>query len=229
MTSKRPELDFAMVMASAVHDMKNSLSMVLHSLEQLNEELNQTPAMAQKVSLLQYEASRVNNDLVQLLGLYKLQNRRLAVQIDEHFVHDFLDEQKARYSMLFSSRQLTCELACDESLIGYFDLELVAGVVNNVLANTIRYTRDQILITASEQGEYLEISINDNGRGFPEAMLRMPDQFNNGIRFETGSTNLGLYFANEIARLHQQGENQGYIELSNGGPLGGGLFKLYLP
>lgn len=229
MSSPNSDLNFAMVMASVVHDMKNSLSLVLHSLEELSTELQQNNALARKVDLLQYEASRVNNDLVQLLVLYKLQNRQLPLQIDEHFVHDFLDEQIARYEPLFINRGIECELVCDESLVGYFDHELIAGVINNILANAIRYTHDRIRLEARQGDGYLEISINDNGCGYPPAMLEMPDHFERGISFETGSTNLGLYFAAQIACLHQQNERQGRIRLSNGGALPGGLFQLFLP
>jgi len=227
--NESPKLDFAMVMASAVHDMKNSLSMVLHSLEQLSAELKQDEHLSHQVGILQYEASRVTNDLVQLLGIYRLQRQQLPIRIDEYFVHDFLDEQIARYQPLFEGRNVTCELICDDSLVGYFDHELLAGIISNVIANTIRYTKDQIRIEAEQANDYLKISISDNGPGFPQRMLQMPEQLNLGINFETGSTHLGLYFAGEIAKLHQQSNRRGYIELSNGGALGGGVFSLYLP
>src|SRR5690606_13799549 len=229
MSSEHSQLDFAMIMASAVHDMKNSLSMVLHSLEQLGGELGESESLARRVGLLQYEAARVNNDLVQLLGLYKLQSQQLPLRVDEHFVHDFLDEQMARYELLFSNRGISCELICEADLIGYFDEELVAGIVNNILANAIRYTRTKIQVEARQIDDYLILSINDDGTGFPARMLNAMEQPDRGINFDTGSTNLGLYFARQIAALHQQDDRRGSIELTNGGPLGGGLFRLLLP
>lgn len=227
--NESPKLDFAMVMASAVHDMKNSLSMVLHSLDQLSAELKQDEQLSRQVGMLQYEASRVTNDLVQLLGIYRLQRQQLPMRIDEYHVRDFLDEQIARYRPLFESRNIACELICDEDLVGYFDHELLAGIISNVIANTIRYTKDRIRVEAEQLEQYLQIRISDNGPGFPERMLKMPEKFSQGINFETGSTNLGLYFASEIAKLHQQADQQGYIELENGGALGGGVFSLNLP
>ena len=50
-----------------------------------------------------------------------------------------------------------------------------------------------------------------------------------GISFETGSTGLGLYFADIVARLHQAGDATGCIRLSNDSRLGGGCFTLELP
>ncbi len=229
MSNERSQLDFAMVMASAVHDMKNSLGMVLHSLEQLGGELGESQSLTQRVGLLQYEAARVNNDLVQLLGLYKLQNQLLPLRVDEQFVHDFLDEQIARYELLFSNRGITCELHCEADLVGYFDDELIAGIINNILANAVRYTQSTIQVEANQIDDYLVLSINDDGAGFPAWMLDAMEQPDPGINFDTGSTNLGLYFARQIAALHQQNDRRGSIELSNGGTLGGGLFRLLLP
>jgi hypothetical protein len=40
---------------------------------------------------------------------------------------------------------------------------------------------------------------------------------------------LGLYFAARIAALHERNGVRGRIEIANGGTLGGGLFRLYLP
>jgi hypothetical protein len=50
-----------------------------------------------------------------------------------------------------------------------------------------------------------------------------------GINHSSGSTGLGLYFAGRIAALHQRNGVEGRTRISNGGPLGGGVFSLYLP
>ena len=115
MAAKNTKPDFSMVMASAVHDMKNSLSMLLHSLEMISDELPEEMKNSGKVATLQYEAERVNNDLIQLLGLYRIENDKLSIHIDEHYVRDFLEEQAARYEVLLNSRSI--ELSIELSLI----------------------------------------------------------------------------------------------------------------
>lgn len=221
--------DFAMVMASAVHDMKNSLSMLLHSLEEIREELPAEFSQSGKVATLQYEAERVNNDLIQLLGIYRLQNRNLSLHDDEHYVSDFLDEQVARYELLLKARNITLEVDCPADLIGYFDRDLIAGILNNTLTNASRYTEDRIQLTAYESDFGLVIEVADNGRGYPPAMLEAPGDILKGIDFSTGSTSLGLYFAAHVAAQHQQRGKKGYIELINNSRLGGGAFRIYLP
>ncbi|OZG70984.1 ATP-binding protein [Hahella sp. CCB-MM4] len=230
MSDNSNPLDFNFIMASSVHDMKNSLSMLLHSLDEVSQEVNELQLpVADRMATLQYEAARVNNDLVQLLSLYKLENEALRPHIDEHFLRDFLEEHIARYHPLFKVKDMRCELVCDETLSGYFDRDLISGVINNTLANAIRYSHDAIRVSAFKEEDGLSIMIEDDGAGFPTVMLEQPGKLTEGVNFESGSTHLGLYFAHRIATLHTQNGKTGTIKLSNDSKLGGGTFKLYLP
>ncbi|WP_020408572.1 sensor histidine kinase [Hahella ganghwensis] len=223
-------LDFNFIMASSVHDIKNSLSMLLHSLDEVSQEVNELQLpVADRMATLQYEAARVNNDLVQLLSLYKMENEALRPHIDEHFLNDFLEEHVARYHPLFKVKDMRCDVECDDSLSGYFDRDLISGVINNTLANAIRYSHDAICVSAFRESGGLTIMVEDDGGGFPVNMLEQPGNMTEGVDFESGSTHLGLYFAYRIATLHTQNGQTGYIELSNDSRLGGGTFKLHLP
>lgn len=229
MTEDPLKPDFSMVMASSVHDMKNSLSMLLHSLELISDELPEEMKKSGKVATLQYEAERVNNDLIQLLGVYRLENDKLSVHIDEHYIRDFLEEQAARYEVLLNSRSISLSIECEDDLIGYFDRDMTAGIINNTLTNAARYTNDKITLKAYHDGHNTVFEIADNGSGYPASMCNAPGKIFKGIDFETGSTSLGLYFAYQVARLHKQGDQIGSIELENGGDLGGGIFRISLP
>ncbi|UZE97408.1 sensor histidine kinase [Alkalimarinus alittae] len=221
--------DFSMVMASSVHDMKNSLSMLLHSLELISDELPDEMKKSGKVATLQYEAERVNNDLIQLLGVYRLENDKLSIHIDEHYIRDFLEEQAARYEVLLNSRSIKLNIECDDDLIGYFDRDMIAGIINNTLTNAARYTHDAITLKAYHHEGSTILEVSDNGTGYPASMCKSPGKVFKGIDFETGSTSLGLYFAYQVARLHKQSGQTGNIALENGGDLGGGIFRITLP
>ncbi len=221
--------DFSLLLASSVHDMKNSLGMLLSSLEDL---MNEYPAKEdnhkKKYCTLQGEASRIRNDLIYLLGIYRLQRDELPVQVEEIFVNDFLEEQVAQNSILFDIRDIKTTVQCEEDLVGYFDDDLIAGVLNNILVNAARYTKDSIVISADIDDEYLQIKVTDNGGGYPEMMIREPSAYVKGIDFDSGSTSLGLYFAAQIAAMHTKDEMKGMIAISNL-PSGGGCFTLKLP
>ncbi|TNC82926.1 MAG: sensor histidine kinase [Oleiphilus sp.] len=230
MKTEDEQPDFSLIIASAVHDMKNSLGMLLHSVDNLCEELPEETRAQLNTSTILYEAERVNSFLVQLLGLYRLQNHKLTLSIDEHFLSDLLDEHKAQYQEVFDHRNITLEIDTDPSLAWYFDRELILGVVNNALNNASRYTREKIILSAYEAEGELVIEVHDDGEGYPDAMLEAdPGDIKKNINFKTGSTSLGLYFASKVAGLHKESQRSGRIAIANGGKLGGGVFSVYLP
>src|SRR5690606_18352388 len=136
MNDKDNTVDFAFVLASSVHDMKNSLGMLLNTLATMME---QSPArdeaQAKTYAVLEYEAARINSELIQLLSLYRMQEERMLVQIDEHHVIEILEDQLARNDMLFRTRGIKVELDCSEHLSWYVDGELLGGVINTILVN----------------------------------------------------------------------------------------------
>lgn len=226
-----PQLDFSMVIASAVHDMKNSLGMLINTLEDLRQEGDISGSGNTRLNTLHYEAERVHSDLVQLLGIYRLGEHKLSAHVDEHNVGDFLQEQIARHEGLLQGYGIQYRLEYEEDVSGYFDADLIAGVITSTLNNAIRYTRSTILLTArNDADDGLVIGIEDDGKGYPTSMqeagervlLKAPD-------FSTGSTSLGLYFAAAIANLHQNHGKAGHIRIHNGGRLGGGVFEICLP
>lgn len=222
-------LDFALLLASSAHDMKNSLSMLLNSLEEMIEEQPPTnDAQALRYATLRGEAARINNDLVSLLGLYRIQHHRLALRVDEVFVRDLLDDQSAQQELLLSTRNIRVEIDCPDNLVWYFDADLVSGVLANVIVNAARYSKDRLVLKAFREGDWLCLQVRDNGPGFPQEMLETEDG-EDSISFSTGSTKLGLHFAAQLANLHERDGRRGFIRLENAGPDGGGVFSLYLP
>lgn len=221
---------FPLLLASSVHDIKNSLSMLLDTLDSVVESTTITSdRQRQQFATLRGEAARINNSLMYLLGLYRMQQNQLSVQIQEVYVADFLDEQLAASELLFTMRELEVSVDCDDQLSGYFDTTLIGGIINNVLVNAARYTCKIIHLHAakSPQGQLI-IEVHDDGPGFPQKMLAEVSNQARGIDFSSGSTNLGLYFASEVAQMHRRGDAYGHIELSNLRE-GGSCFRLVLP
>lgn len=223
-------LAFPTILASTVHDIKNSLGMLMQSLDVIVEHLpEQTRRESRELAVLQYEAARVNSDLVQLLALYKLEQQQLPVNIGWYEVEEFLQDQVLRHDALLQLKGITVEFDVEDGLGWYFDYDLVASVINNVITNTIRYTRQRVLAHARVADGQLILGIADDGPGYPAAMIAAQEQYMLGINQSTGSTGLGLYFAGQVARLHARNGVSGRMLLANGQRLPGGEFRLYLP
>lgn len=218
-----------MLLASSVHDIKNSLGMLLSSLDeviQLSDDA--TPAQRKRYSILRGEASRINNALIYLLGLYRMQNNQLSLSLNEVYIADFLEEQIESQQLLLDVNRVTATIECDPNLVGFFDEQLVAGIISNIVVNCAKYTRDSITLTATQTDGFLQIAILDNGTGYPQRIIDHLSNKDRSIDFSSGSTNLGLFFSQQIAAMHTCKGRRGYIELSNQGT-GGGCFKLFIP
>ena len=223
-------LDFSTVIASTVHDMKNSLAMLMQAHSQWLARLPQAQRSGAEQGVIDFEFAHLNGMLVQLLGLYKLGVNQMPLQPAYHELDDFIEAQLAAHQEVFASRGIIATYEVDPlSPLGFFDRELVASVLGNCINNAIRDARESLLITVSDEAGQLVLSINDDGDGYPAEMLERQADYVQGINHSSGSTGLGLYFANRIAALHQRNGVVGHTEISNGGPLGGGVFSLYLP
>src|SRR5690606_2304100 len=118
MTDKRagtpPALDFSTVIASTVHDMKNSLGQLMQThnrwLAQLPAELAEGPERG----VIEYEFSRLNGMLVQLLGLYKLGVNQLPLKPAYHEVEDFIQAQLARHDEVLAARGINGSYEVEE-------------------------------------------------------------------------------------------------------------------
>ncbi|MEE4917011.1 ATP-binding protein [Pseudomonas alliivorans] len=223
-------LDFSMVIASTVHDMKNSLATLTQAhtewLAKLSVQQRDTP----EHGVIEYEFANLNGMLVQLLGLYKLGVNQLPLRPDYHELDDFIEAQLAHHQDVLASRGIAARVdITDASPLGFFDRELVGSVVGNIIVNAIGFAREQLAISIGDQDGQLKITINDDGPGYPGYLIERQTEYVQGINQGTGSTGLGLYFAAHIARLHVRNGIQGRIEIANGGVLGGAMFSIYLP
>lgn len=218
------------VLMSFIHDIKNSLLISLGSLETLYYSLETLkPELKESVSLIQYELQRINNSLVQLLSLYKMETHLFSIQADQYNLYDFLEEIIINNTLINEQKSFSIDMECDENIDWFFDKELIATIINSTINNSIRYADSKIKLSAEIIDNYLQICIEDDGKGFPEKMFVHPDSLETAINMQSGSTGLGLYFSEKIANIHHNGDKRGSTVIDNKSQFGGGRFKLFLP
>jgi signal transduction histidine kinase len=232
------KLDITTFLLSSIHDMKNSLGMMAAYLEDALAEPGNaaaavdTPARKKTAQAL-YEAQRVNNHLIQLLALYKIDQAFYPFDPQDRPLADLAREVLARAQPLADSKNITLDCECPEELYGWLDYELVSGVLVQAIYNALHYAKSHVLLSAVELEHGISLRVEDDGPGFPEFLLAQGNAVQRGISFDTGSTGLGLYFADVVAHLHKAGPDAnprtGSIRLENGGRLGGSCFSLDLP
>ena len=165
-------LDFSMVIASIVHDMKNSLATLMHAHSQWLMRLPDVQQGTPEHGAIEYEFAHLNGMLVQLLGLYKLGVNQLPLRPDYHELDDFIEAQLACHQDVLNSHGIVASYELEGvNVLGFFDRELIGSVVANIIINAIRYARHAVLISAHEEGGQLVLTINDDGPGYPAQMI----------------------------------------------------------
>ena len=206
-------MTFADILASLIHDMKNSLGMVINTLGEIAAQEGDGASDRRRLTLLQHEAKRLNNNLIELLTLYKIENERVAANIEQLNVADFLEELVVDNLAFAAARDVQLDWHCDPLEQGYFDEGLIRGVLNSLIGNGLRYTTDRLLVSAEQQGGYLLLRVEDNGPGFPPEMVDAPEQREVLGDQGEGRTRLGIYFAQMVAEMHRNRDRRGSIRI----------------
>jgi len=222
-------------LASTAHDMKNSISVLSGTLEGLLDDASPAigPAYPKMAHML-YQTRRLNDNLMQLLALYK-QVGKPAYPFDMQplALGQLVAQVVSAGRVLLKSRGIVLETEFDPHLVWHIDEDLIIGVLGHAINNAVHFTTDRIRLAIALVDGCLELRVEDNGAGYPAPMLAAcaPAVSGNsrGVNFLTNSTGLGLYFSSEVAKMHKHRERCGALRLENGGLYGGGCFVLTLP
>lgn len=223
------QLDFSTILATSIHDMKNSLFMLMQSIEGLDLADNLTAQQHQSVADLHYQTSRINGTLMQLLALYRDEKNQLPIFIEENSVNDLITDIVERHRLYFQSRHINVSITIDKDLFAYFDLDLIKYLLSDIFINALRHTKNSVLISVVQTSSYLVFSIEDNGEGYPQYMLDVNQETSNSFNANKGRSGLGLLFAKKIAEQHKTNQQQGYISLENKPNNNGSIFTLHIP
>ena len=151
MEESKKTIDFPVFLASVAHDMKNSLGMLLNTVDDIFTNCtNKDCPSHTHLSQMHYEASRANHNLIQLLTLYKMNNDQFSINISLYSVLEFLEENILQNQTLLDFKKIEVLTECPDDLTWFFDRDLMSGVINNALNNALRYARGKVKIRAAE-------------------------------------------------------------------------------
>jgi signal transduction histidine kinase len=227
--------DLFLFLASTAHDMKNSISVLSGTLERLLVDASpQTESAYPQMAHMLYQTKRLNDNLMQLLALYKQVGKpEYPFDLQPIALGHLVEQVVAIGRVLLQSRGIRLTLDVDPELIWHLDEDLVVGVLSHAINNAIHYTCDTVRLAIREADGWLELRVEDNGPGYPPALLKAgaiaTREAEGGVNFLTNSAGLGLYFSSKVAKMHRHRGRSGSLHLENGGAHGGGCFVLRLP
>lgn len=177
------------------------------------------------ISDISVAALRLNQQVENLLNMSRLESGFVQLKKDWCDLSELVCRSMTRLGDSLKNHVLDIQIPENLPMVK-LDEGLMEQVLYNLLLNAVNYTPagSTITIKAGCEDGRCVVSVEDNGKGFPEAEIeKVFDKFYRLRRTQSGGTGLGLSIAKGFVEAHG-----GTITLENA-PLGGALFTITLP
>jgi two-component system sensor histidine kinase KdpD len=194
------------LLAALSHDLRTPLTSLVGLSESLTIAKPPLPAAQQQLAQSLHEESvRLSNMVTNLLDMARIQSGEVKLNLQWQPFEEVVGTALHASETLLAKYDIQTRLANDLPLI-HFDAMLIERVLWNLLENAAKYTPagSRIVIAAHVKGTDLEVTVSDNGPGFPpgqeEAIF---EKFTRGERESaTPGVGLGLAICRAIIEAH---------------------------
>ncbi len=207
------EEDRKEIISSLSHDLRSPLTVIKGKVELLLEGSykNEERALYYLESINKSTARAIT--LVEDLNtINKLENPEFNINPSENNILQFLNEKVESLKALGAEKAINIKLKATEITkddTWYFDGGAISRVLDNIIANSVRYTEISgiIDIVVRIERDRLNFNISDSGRGFSDSDLKLAlNKFYRGDvarNINSGNSGLGLYISNIIIQKHK--------------------------
>lgn len=198
--------------ALAVHELRTPLTMLRGYVEVLEEELagKIDKQLEDYVYKLRISADQLADFVNNIMNVVKIEQNQLAPTLVEEAWEPMLYSAAASMKLRADALGMNIKFKIAPNLpTAAIDPVSISAVVNNLLDNAIKYSRDkgqEIFVSSQLNKEgMIETTVQDSGVGIPEGVLpHLFEKFyrNHRTRYQIGGTGLGLYLSKAIIGAH---------------------------
>jgi len=229
-SSNKTKIDYKKILSAISYDMRNSLTLMFQSLQTISTQPQETKTLStEELSDINYQVQRINGNLTQLIALYNVEEDKLSININEEIVADVIESAVYQNDLYTESKGINIEINIEDDITWCLDRDLIAYLIDDVLSNAIRYSKQLILIDVYVLDDVLNISISDDSSGYPEQMIIASQANIEALASDFGRMGIGLLFSKLIVLSHNNYGKSGNLILENNGKLNGSTFTVQLP
>ena len=211
--------------SNVAHELRTPLTVLSVQCEYAKEQCEKPEEMKQSLEVIGRQIKKSSGIVAQLLQLNKLEQHQVKLDI-EYASLDEIIESVCEDEKLKSDRNIEFGLKLGGSE-GNVDVILITSVIQNLISNAIKYSKDPVLIeiTTEKRADGNYITVRDHGCGM--AAEELEKIFAPFYRIERSRNSegygLGLSLVEKIIQLHK-----GTITVESE-PGAGSCFTVYLP
>lgn len=206
-TVDEENLDF---IAFAAHELRGPITVIRGYLDVLEDELSDVlqgdqPELFHRLVV---SANRLSSYINNILNTSSYDRRHLKMHLSESTAAEVYDMIKDDMTLRASAqkRLLTVNIPNDLPTIAA-DRASMSEVFSNLIDNAIKYSHEggAISVTAKENGGFVDVSVQDNGIGMPDSVVRnLFQKFyrSHRSRETVSGTGIGLYISKAIVESH---------------------------
>lgn len=176
---------------SVSHDLRTPITVMKGYLDYLEKSINKNKLDPKNIETtlrsMNEAIYRLENYVNSIQNIQKIDNIKL--EKDDVYVKDFISGLKKDFLMIAKEkdRKLVIEDKIDLNKM-CIDKSVVYRILENIIDNAFRYSKEMVVIYINQRDEFLEFQIIDDGDGFSEDDLK-----NATNRFYTSKSNSGLF------------------------------------
>ena len=180
------------------------------------------------IGVMNQEIIRLNRMVNDILDFSRYESQNIKLEKTKQNIMEIVEDCVNQVQVLAKEHDLTISVMKEPDLPEiYLNVDSISRALMNILSNAIKYSPDgkriKIRVERSRDGEYVEVSVEDQGPGIPEKyQKKIFDRF---FRVENDThtvkgTGLGLHLVKVTIEKHHHGQVFVYSKEGEGSTFG---------
>lgn len=193
------------------HELRTPLTLILGPLEDLMKSSDIPDKERKKISLIHQSANRLFNLISQILEFRKTETQNRQLCVERGNIVNTIYEIGLKYEEL--NRKSTVDIsitAAEESIVIYYDKEVITIILDNLISNALKYTDSgnvhiSVARITEKNNKFVEIKVADSGYGISEeARPHIFDRYyQERSEHQASGTGIGLALVKNLVVLHE--------------------------
>ncbi len=215
-----------LVQASVAHDLRNPISIIEGYAEYLQTNLQKDNLSKDKILEITSNINKTAKRLERYTDSIRTINALEDIEVNrkEISTRKFIEDVKSDLKQMTKSKGIGLDLEAEKLFKEKIKIDsyIIYRILENIINNALRYSKEKINLSFNIQENYLIISIVDDGIGFSEDVLKERNNLIIPTASDGKHCGLGLIISRILCKKHG-----GKLELSND-ISGGAKVKIFI-